>query len=240
MKFYVGIHHPSKAHHVPRAFISVNTIERRMSHFPVNDWILDSGAFTTIAKHGGFPSPPEKYAKVINRFRNCGNLIAAVSQDYMCEPWMLERTGLDITTHQRLTILRYDRLRTIVGEIVMPVLQGYSPKDYANHVSSYGSRLKEKAYVGVGSICKRQGNASFISEVLTAILNVRPDLRLHGFGVKTTSLQVTSVRDRLYSADSMAWSYAARKQGRNGNDINEAILFADRIESQAVQGCFSF
>jgi hypothetical protein len=35
---------------------------------------------------------------------------------------------------------------------------------------------------------------------------------LHGFGIKTTSLLWADVRDNLYSADSMAWSFAARMQ----------------------------
>jgi hypothetical protein len=44
------------------------------------------------------------------------------------------------------------------------------------------------------------------------------------------------VRDCLYSADSMAWSFAARKRGGNANDVREAIRFAHRIQSMPVQG----
>src|SRR5690606_34495854 len=46
------------------------------------------------------------------------------------------------------------------------------------------------------------------------------------FGVKLTALQSPLVRRLLYSADSMAWSYAARREGRNGNDWREAVVFA--------------
>jgi hypothetical protein len=42
-----------------------------------------------------------------------------------------------------------------------------------------------------------------------AIKNERPDLRLHGFGLKTTALADPLVRSMLWSADSMAWSFAA-------------------------------
>ena len=56
--------------------------------------------------------------------------------------------------------------------------------------------------------------------VLDAIYRERPDLRLHGFGVNTQSLHLA--QDYLYSADSMAWSFAARRQGRNGNSWREA------------------
>ena len=74
--------------------------------------------------------------------------------------------------------------------------------------------------------------------MLDAVLDVRPDLRLHGFGVKFNALGCSSVRDRLYSADSMAWSFAARRQGRDQNDWREAVAYATKVESMPVQGAF--
>lgn len=72
---------------------------------------------------------------------------------------MLEKTGLTITDHQRLTIERYDELlRCDTGVYIMPVLQGYAPKDYVSHVRQYGYRLAQGAWVGVGSVCKRNGD----------------------------------------------------------------------------------
>jgi hypothetical protein len=60
--------------------------------------------------------------------------------------------------------------------------------------------------VGVGSLCKRQGDPAIIAGILDAINGDRPDLRLHGFGCKRTSLLDERVRRRLATADSMAWS----------------------------------
>lgn len=192
---------------------------------------MDSGAFTTIAKHGGYPEPVSAYAADIRRWRDNGTLLAAVAQDYMCEPIMLEKTGLTIADHQRLTIERYDALvaeRT--GVYIMPVLQGYAPADYVAHVRQYGARLAPGAWVGVGSVCKRNGNPRAIESVLLAIHTERPDLRLHGFGLKTTALGSALVRSLLETADSMAWSYAARRQGRNPNDWREAAAWSEAIE----------
>jgi hypothetical protein len=45
------------------------------------------------------------------------------------------------------------------------------------------------------------------------------------FGVKLTALQSPIVRRLLFSADSMAWSFAARKAGRDSNDWREAKAF---------------
>jgi hypothetical protein len=126
--------------------------------------------------------------------------------------------------HQRLTIDRYDALMAedTAGVYILPVLQGYAPEDYARHLTMYGSRLARGAWVGVGSICKRNDNPRAVEAVLLAIAGERPDLRLHGFGLKATALRSALVFDLLATADSMAWSYHARKQGRNGNDWREA------------------
>jgi hypothetical protein len=193
--------------------------------------MLDSGAFMEIILHGGYRDTPDGYARAVNRWARVGHLVAAVSQDYMCEPFVLARTGLDRATHQRLTIERYDALRALVSPAVhlMPVVQGYLPEHYAAHVGAYGDRLQPGMWVGVGSICKRNGSPREIAAVLRAIRSVRPDLRLHGFGAKLTALQSAEVRDLLWSADSMAWSYHARRNGGNANDWREAAAFADRI-----------
>lgn len=240
MRFFVGLHKPSHAQHFDAVFLSVNALRDRVSDFFANDWIMDSGAFTTITTYGGYPHGVEEYSAQINRWRRCGRLLAAIAQDWMCEPWMLEKTGLTIADHQRLTIERLDALRPLSEVYVMPVLQGYAPQDYVDHLRAYGGRIVDGAWVGVGSICKRQSNPRAIAAVLLAIHRERPDLRLHGFGVKGTALANPLVRELLATADSMAWSYAARKQGRNQNDWREGRAWAERIESRPAQATWVF
>jgi len=147
-------------------------------------------------------------------------------------PWAYEGQREDqILEHQRRTIERYDALMTcdVGGVYIMPVLQGYAPEDYVRHIRMYGDRLKPGMWVGVGSVCKRNSNPETVADVLAAIKAERPDLLLHGFGVKTTALGDVEVRDMLHTADSMAWSYNARINGRNGNDVREALAFAAKI-----------
>lgn len=233
MRFFCGLHHPSAARHFSAAFISVNRLRDRKSPFPVGDWIMDSGAFTEISTHGTYRHSVAEYAAEIRRWSENGTLLAAVAQDWMCEPWILEKTGLSVAEHQRLTIARYDDLvwEDTAGIYIMPVLQGYAPADYVRHLDMYGvDRLAFGAWVGVGSLCKRNGNARAIEAVLLAIHGARPDLRLHGFGVKTTALRSALVFDLLHTADSMAWSYQARMAGRNGNDWREAKRWMTGIE----------
>lgn len=233
--FYVGLHQPADARHIKGpVMISYNRLRDRKSDIPgIGPWMLDSGAFTEVTTHGGYRDGPEAYAAAVRRWAACGDCRAAVSQDYMCEPFVLARTGLDIATHQRLTIERYDALRALVGTAayVLPVVQGYLPQHYAAHVAAYGARLTPGQWVGVGSVCKRNTSPREIAAVLRAIKDVRPDLRLHGFGVKLSALQSHEVRDLLATADSMAWSLHARRNGRDANDWREAQAFADRVTS---------
>ena len=238
MKFYLGLHHPGDAKNVERAFVSANAVANRKSVIEAKrEWILDSGAFTTLANHGRYLASERDYGGLVRFMAGSSSLVAAVSQDYMCESFILEKTGLTIADHQRLTVERFDALSDcdLGGVYLMPVLQGYAPDDYRRHVVAYKDRLLPGAWVGVGSVCKRNGSPGAIADVLDAIKEERPDLRLHGFGVKLTSLTDAAVRDRLHSADSMAWSYHARRNGRNQNDWREGERYARRIAEIPVQ-----
>lgn len=240
--FYVGLHQPADAQHFDRAFISVNRVRGRQKPVPAKEWILDSGAFREIEQFSGYRHGPEEYAAEVNRLAAINpGLSAAVSQDYMCEAFMLEKTGLTLQDHQRLTIERYDALLPLIrGVYLMPVLQGYSLQSYLDHIDQYGDRLKPGAYVGVGSVCKRNGDVRQIEAILGAIKRKRPDIHLHGFGLKTTALSSGVVRDCLHSADSMAWSFAARRQGRDANSWREAAEFVRVIHSMPVQLGWAF
>lgn len=236
MRFFTGLHQPSDARHFDAAFVSVNRLRKRKGPFPVGDWIMDSGAFTEISTHGHYRTAVSEYAAEIRRWAGTGNLLAAVAQDYMCEPFIVAQTGLSVHEHQRLTIERYDALLAEdTGVYILPVLQGFDPQDYARHVAMYGDRLAPDQWVGVGSVCKRNSDPRAVAAVLLAIKQVRPDLRLHGFGLKSTALSDPLIRSLLHSADSMAWSFSARKQGRNGNDWREAKRWTLAITSRPVQ-----
>lgn len=242
MIFYVGLHQPSDAKFFDRAFLSVNRMRDRKAPIGCKDWIMDSGAFTEIATHGEYRQGVEGYAAEIRRWAYEGSgMTCAVAQDYMCEPFILEKTGLTVAEHQRLTIERYDALVAADhGVEIMPVLQGYTAEQYVDHLRQYGARIKPGAYVGVGSVCKRNVDIDQIVHILVTIKRARPDIRIHGFGLKITALSSGVVRDCLFSADSMAWSQAARKQGRSANDRREAQAFVDRIATMPVQNGWAF
>ena len=217
--------------------ISINTIHDRKGPFRVNDWIMDSGGFTELSTYGRWRTSPKEYAAQINRWKDNGNLVAAVTQDLMCEPFILHKTGLSVEDHQKITVERYARLMELTNVYVMPVLQGYSPDCYAAHVCRYGELLTPGQWVGVGSVCKRNGNPDQIEDILLAIKAQRPDLRLHGFGIKLEALKSATVRQLLHSSDSMAWSFAGRKNGTE-HDPRLALAYAAKIEALIAQPSF--
>ncbi len=177
----------------------------------VAPWALDSGGFTELATHGEWRTSPATYIAAVRRYGSeVGMLAWAAPQDWMCEPFMVAKTGLSIAEHQRRTIANLLTLRSLAPELPwVPVLQGWGLADYqrcADLCDRAGIDLAAEPLVGVGSACRRQASAE-IARILTSLSSL--GLRLHGFGVKTKGL--ARYQDALASADSLAWSYAARR-----------------------------
>jgi len=209
-RFYAGVSALTMAADLSRVVISFNTLRRRVSDFRVRRWILDSGAFTEITRFGDHRSDAEEYARAVERWGRCGTMEAAVIQDWPCEPFALKRSGLSIDEHIRRTVDSFRSLRHLVtGRYLMPVIQGWEAGDYLRCLRLYGGDLAEGAWVGVGSVCRRNGNPQSLIDIVSLINAERPDLRLHLFGVKLTA--AAAVRDRIESCDSAAWSFRRRK-----------------------------
>ena len=235
--FFNGWHQPvngvSDCGNFRFALIGVNRLIERKSDFPCQQIIIDSSAFTRISGlYKGFKGhlSTRKYARLLRYWKEVlgDRLIAAVAQDYMCESLVLANTGLTVADHQRITILRYDNLRKLLqgsGIQIIPVFQGYAPEEYVSHIYQYGDRIQFGAWVGVGSVCKRNANPIAIYDVLTAIKTVRPDLRLHGFGLKKESLEYLEIQSLLYSADSAAAGL------QHGNGRNKYVRSNDPLRA---------
>ncbi|WP_280300284.1 DUF7221 family queuine tRNA-ribosyltransferase-like protein [Nocardia abscessus] len=70
-----------------------------------------------------------------------------------------------------------------------------------------GIDLAAEPIVAVGSVCRRQSTIE-AAEIITAITDAVPKIRLHGYGIKTDGLG--RYGSLLSSSDSMAWSQGAR------------------------------
>jgi hypothetical protein len=213
--FFLGTHHP---HWLSRLdvplFVSRRALER-MKTLPRArvTWALDSGGFSELSIHGTWKLGAPDYVGLVRRYVDeIGSLAWAAPQDWMCEPDMLKRTGLDVAEHQRRTIANYLELRSLAPELpFIPVLQGWGLADYWRHVDAYdaaGVDLAALPLVGVGTVCRRQ-NTGMASALLSSL--AADGLRCHGFGFKRTGLLSAGGRT-LASADSLAWSYHARRE----------------------------
>lgn len=209
--FWLGTHEPSWLRRIRLPlFISTRRLERlKTLPIPIGPWALDSGGFTELKMFGEWRTTPEEYARRVDRYRaEMPNLAWVAPQDWMCEPFMLAKTGLTVADHQARTIRSVVELRDRLGTIVVPVLQGWEPDDYRRHADQYataGIDLAEEPLVGLGSVCRRQATGE-----AEAIVWALHPIRLHGFGMKTEGLRRYGAG--LASSDSMAWSYQARRR----------------------------
>jgi hypothetical protein len=211
--FYLGTHVPS---HLTRTdvplFLSRRTLApRKTLPRALGRWSLDSGGFSELSMFGEWKTPAKLYVREVRRFRDeVGGLDWAAIQDWMCEPFILQKTGLPLAEHQARTIDSLLDLRSRAPDLPWtPVLQGWRGVDYLRHAESYASAgidLRQEPVVGVGSVCRRQSGVD-AARILWRLHTL--GIRLHGFGVKMGGL--ASSADILSSADSMAWSFGARR-----------------------------
>lgn len=218
MQFILGTHMP---HWVrtpspgPLFLSAIRLRARPVRGRAATPWALDSGGFTELNKSGRWTVSPQQYADEVRRWASeMGGLKWAATQDWMCEPFVLQKTGLTVTEHQRRTVRSWLDLTAIAPEVPwVPVLQGWEFRDYLDHFEMYareGLDLAALPLVGLGSVCRRQHTR--MAEELIRELHGR-GVRVHGFGFKIEGLRRCS--RWLHSADSLAWSFQARKTWRH-------------------------
>lgn len=218
MKFYLGT---LSAMWLERAEVPIFLSRRAMPRFKLHeatcDWALDSGGFTELHLNGSWGITVREYAAEVIRWRDhVGRLDWAAPMDWMCEPSVRAKTGLLVKEHQLRTIRNFLELRVLLGNTVIPVLQGWTPGEYENCIELYGQHgvdLWEEPVVGLGSVCRR-GEDTEIGRILRR-LGDELQLNLHAFGVRGRTLQAHA--EVLTSADSLAWSYRARAAHHHKN-----------------------
>jgi hypothetical protein len=213
MRFYLGTHEPGWLSRldVP-LFVSARRLRRQTRwRRALGRWALDSGGFTELSMHGRWTVAPAVYAREVDSWaETIGGLDWAAPQDWMCEPAIRAATGRDVAWHQAATIESVQALRELVRSVpVIPVVQGWAPPDYLRHVEAYaraGLDLTREAVVGIGTVCRRQSSSEGAA-IVRSVAAMR--IPVHGFGFKSSGLR--AVGHLLASADSLAWSYSARR-----------------------------
>lgn len=213
--FFVGAQGP---HWLDRAtvplMLSRSRLDERKRALPraAVPWFLDSAAFTELERHGGWTIEARTWAASAQRFADeAGSLVAVSTLDWLCTPHVLTRTGLSVAEHQHRTCTSLLVLRELAPQLPwVPTLQGWTVDDYRRHVELYdrhGVKLDDEPLVGLGSVALRQ-HTSAARSIIEGVRREGVE-RLHAFGAKRSGLAAWG--SALRSADSMSWSYAARR-----------------------------
>ncbi len=211
--FYLGTHRPHwLARPVPPLFVSHRRL-RGYKTLPIaaGRWALDSGGYTELDRFNGWVTTVDEYVAAVRRYRDeIGNLDWAAPMDWLCVPSMVEKTGLSVLEHQERTVANLVELRGRAPDLpFIPVLQGWAVADYERCIDLYGQAgvdLACEPIVGVGSVAARQATLE-TDDIMRCVAG--RGISIHAFGVKTRGL--ANFADVLTSADSMAWSYDARR-----------------------------
>jgi hypothetical protein len=248
MRFHLGTDNPSWLWQEQSIrhplFISTRRLER-YSHLKPSTltWSLDSGGFTELNMYGEWRTTPETYVERIRRYQEIGGMLWASQQDWMCEQFVLSTTGLTVADHQLLTVNNLLTLRHLAADLpIIPVLQGWTTSDYLRHAEQFeaaGIDLAAEPIVGIGSVCRRAD----VGPIGDLIVKLSDDgIKLHGFGIKQDGIRRYGFA--LASADSMAWSFTARRAtGRlcqtqhRAAKCNHCLNWAQHWADTVIAGC---
>jgi len=180
---------------------------------------IDSGGYSFMKGKGEYQTPPQAYARYIQRVRP----EAWAFRDYPCEPDVLEAHDRTVAGHQRMTTEAAIELRDLAESRDLPgrpypVVQGWEVDEYLDHLDDLRDHGLIDDCLAVGSVCGRK-DVEQVRSILKAIASEAPDLDLHGFGVKRPAiLGDDEVVGLLDSADSQAFvkrgMFASRNESR--------------------------
>jgi hypothetical protein len=234
----MGVYQRLQASHLPRFMMSLRQLRKYknpISFANGKDWLMDSGAFTELNLNGKYTYSVDDYLAQVEKHQPT----LFFNMDYMCEPFVLKKTGKTVAEHQTSTIVNQIRILEKLDEYNIKgtfagVIQGWTVEDYLNHIDTLKSCDLILPYMGVGSVCRRT-SPNQIAEILLAIKKELPGhVKLHGFGLKWNVLNVDGVVDCLYSSDSMAWSFIGRKT------INKPCMNCIYPNQKNCANCYKF
>ncbi|MCO6011529.1 hypothetical protein NE236_41920 [Actinoallomurus purpureus] len=264
LTFYLGISEPSWVgedsplpDHIPVCLSCYRIRDRKSLPRATRPVLLDSGGFSVLSKKRADGSParwdltPQQFVKRVRWIiRQLGRMPDAIAiMDWMCEQFMLARTGLTVEEHRRRTVISALELMWIAPDLPwMFVLQGNAedgPDDHLRCADMYeqaGIDLAKAPMVGVGSVCRLQATDQIIT--LFAALDERfagQDVRLHGLGMKKLAYVVAPA---AHSWDSQGWSLRGRNAGpcqhglghvHEGNCPYFAVEWYDQVLTAAAR-----
>jgi hypothetical protein len=164
VRFHLGVHQPSWMERIAHPlFVSHRRLmNRKALPRAIGPWALDSGAFSEIDLYGRWKTTPAQYAAAVNRYYDeIGNLEWCSPMDWVCEPWMLAKTGKSVDEHLRRTVDSVLELRTLgVKAQVIPVVQGWTRPHFPCQVLLFSSAAAVGAWERGGAASSRTTGAA--------------------------------------------------------------------------------
>ena len=207
-------------------------------------WFLDSGGFSLLSKWNNYPFGVEEYAILIKEKKPT----YAAIMDYACEPeltitaktkehsknfCMPVRKRIELTVRNaELLIENYDFNGTTT---IIPVIQGWKLDDYKYCIDLYHKKGLLTDYVAFGSMCRRLK----IREVRRFVVKLTDylwrfcDARTHFFGFKISFLKDLAIQERIYSADTAAWTH------NSTNKTSKKRMYA-KTQEELMQNYYAY
>jgi len=177
----------------------------RFDFLRINRLFLDSGGFQFVNKFREYPFSVDDYVSYINTLKP--DYVAVM--DYPCNYDILKKYHIEAKTQIRRTIEKTCQLyEKEVDSILVPVLQGDSIEDFIFCVDELKKYGLVSNYMAIGSI--RDKPISEVRKLLLKLRKLLPHVQFHAFGLGIKFLKDSTIRQEIYSTDSIAWLYVQR------------------------------
>lgn len=194
------------------------------------DVALDSAGFVAMARYWHYPWSLWDYVTLAERI----NPTWWAAPDYCCEP-EIAHDRAEVLSRVERTAFKLDWCRQVANDRgikpPMPVIQGWLPEDYSRCL---GMIPDLPGLVGIGSVCRRSlgGPAGILAVLARLDRELPPETQVHLFGVKGSAIGFLAGHPRIYSIDSMAWDFAARRERVRNGQASCTVAYRSRYMRQ--------
>ncbi len=201
---------------------------------------LDSGGFSFFSKKGDYPFTPTQYIQYANDMIDQGiplHLVAIL--DYPCEP-TVHRSDTLATNQQKIQATVSNAVMLMDSDPHLPwipVLQGYSLREYEYCYDLYNEAGIRADYWAVGSVCTRKKTGG----MRNIVVNMKRLLRakIHTFGLSIRFLRDPQIWHSIHSSDSRAWGFMSFRD-KGGDFVRYSRKIANLFDSHDDQDRLPF
>lgn len=232
-RFYLSLASSSqrfaaKTLNYPYILVNYMTRMNRPPDYRYEGLFIDSGGFSSSLKSGGYTRTDDEYLQHVEELQPDYYAL----RDYPCEPELLQTHNRTVEMHQALTVDHHLKLLDKIDDYQIsgswvPVLQGWTLEEYLDCIDLFKEHGLLSDYVAIGSVCRR-GSQDEIRKIISVVKHQLGGRRLHAFGLNLGVLRDPHLWGCVYSVDSGAFDYAARKRrwigDLQGLSMNDAAL----------------